>query len=757
MACLGALTDGLAWKRMAVFEDTLIESNIFAFAGIPRTSSIASVVQSWSNKEVLHWLEGFIGSISGIDSSVSHYSDMIEKSQIDGRDLLLLDEDAIYDMGITNFGVAKMIFQAIQILTDFCYNVGEENLQTLCLNVCVCVRQLECDIKNIQRSSQQQFSQSELISLNNILFLSVCQVIEQLKKVLVWLDRSPFDRVSSFIEFRSGIMQDCLSLLRAVCDPYLNKHFSEVVDLINEIAKSVYEKCDSIVTTSLDPMVCYTTSFETAVLRKTKDSLAWGFNLQSSYRGVHVVCEVKLLSPADACGEVDAGDEILQINGEMVLGWELRKVATRLSSFALNECCRELILFVNKRPREPTLVPRLPRPSLKVEATGARNFKRKPSALHTLLTEETEVIDERKKRSSKQESPGLSLPPDTAMTTSSTSTDLFVGETFFDNRIRLIRRATISCGTPPPQIPLHQPIDRSQSLTIALMMMGMEDELHGSGTREVKMTEETGMQVEMVIRRRRTMRQQPGGYVKSFVDNQPICELENGFLDGTDNKYNEEETESACTAVFVGKGPNNLDEAESEKEPERYAVIDVVDQCDLNLLNLPPLDDSEWSSVLHLSLSSLIDDQESLEREDSSTIGYTLILKITNFKNPIAETDETSLGWDSDTESEIKYPGNAQDEETAAAVKEECVLSNLLRDLSRIPCAELQDKQQKGWIRRKRLEHEPSSNKWIKCWMVLCSGVLYIYQNQYALQADIVIAVAKFIVSDAPELRTSKK
>lgn len=75
------------------------------------------------------------------------------------------------------------------------------------------------------------------------------------------------------------------------------------------------------------------------------------------------------------------------------------------------------------------------------------------------------------------------------------------------------------------------------------------------------LAEETGMQVEMVIRRRRTMRQQPGGYVKSFVDNQPICELENGFLDGTDNKYNEEETESACTAVFVGKGPNNLDEA----------------------------------------------------------------------------------------------------------------------------------------------------------------------------------------------------
>lgn len=85
-----------------------------------------------------------------------------------------------------------------------CYNVGEENLQTLCLNVCVCVRQLECDIKNIQRSSQQQFSQSELISLNNILFLSVCQVIEQLKKVLVWLDRWVWNYVQSVVLIALG-------------------------------------------------------------------------------------------------------------------------------------------------------------------------------------------------------------------------------------------------------------------------------------------------------------------------------------------------------------------------------------------------------------------------------------------------------------------------------------------------------------------------------------------------------------------------
>lgn len=78
----------------------------------------------------------------------------------------------------------------------------------------------------------------------------------------------------------------------------------------------------------------------------------------------------------------------------MILGWELGKVANRLSSFTHNECCRELILLVNKRPREPTLVPRLPRPGLKLGSTTLRSFKRKRDFVHSVITEESDVIDE---------------------------------------------------------------------------------------------------------------------------------------------------------------------------------------------------------------------------------------------------------------------------------------------------------------------------------------------------------------------------
>lgn len=39
-----------------------------------------------------------------------------------------------------------------------------------------------------------------------------------------------------------------------------------------------------------------------------------GFDLQSTYVGVHMISKVKLQSPADACGKIDAGDELLQVS-----------------------------------------------------------------------------------------------------------------------------------------------------------------------------------------------------------------------------------------------------------------------------------------------------------------------------------------------------------------------------------------------------------------------------------------------------------
>lgn len=76
-----------------------------------------------------------------------------------------------------------------------------------------------------------------------------------------------------------------------------------------------------------------------------------GLNIQSSYRGVHVISEIKEGSPADACTKIDAGDEILMINGRTVVGWDLTSVVQQVGALDV----LELSLIVKRRPREPQL------------------------------------------------------------------------------------------------------------------------------------------------------------------------------------------------------------------------------------------------------------------------------------------------------------------------------------------------------------------------------------------------------------------
>uniref|UniRef100_A0A8R1II03 PDZ domain-containing protein n=1 Tax=Caenorhabditis japonica TaxID=281687 RepID=A0A8R1II03_CAEJA len=118
------------------------------------------------------------------------------------------------------------------------------------------------------------------------------------------------------------------------------------------MSKELAYECQKIVDCE-DPLVLYACFVETAQLRRRPDTplTSWGLNIQSSYRGIHVVSEIKEGSPADACTKIDAGDEILMINGRTVVGWDLTSVVQRIGSTEVSE----LNLIIKRRPREPQL------------------------------------------------------------------------------------------------------------------------------------------------------------------------------------------------------------------------------------------------------------------------------------------------------------------------------------------------------------------------------------------------------------------
>lgn len=49
-----------------------------------------------------------------------------------------------------------------------------------------------------------------------------------------------------------------------------------------------------------------------------------GLHIFSSYSGIHVVGGINALSPAHKNGHIEEGDEIIQINYQTVVGWQLK-------------------------------------------------------------------------------------------------------------------------------------------------------------------------------------------------------------------------------------------------------------------------------------------------------------------------------------------------------------------------------------------------------------------------------------------------
>lgn len=73
--------------------------------------------------------------------------------------------------------------------------------------------------------------------------------------------------------------------------------------------------------------------------------------INSSYSGIHIVGGVKFQSPCHRCGKVDVGDEIIQINYQTVVGWQLKHLV-----YMLQEHPTEVLLTLKKRPRHTNIL-----------------------------------------------------------------------------------------------------------------------------------------------------------------------------------------------------------------------------------------------------------------------------------------------------------------------------------------------------------------------------------------------------------------
>uniref|UniRef100_A0A3Q1CNT9 Connector enhancer of kinase suppressor of Ras 2 n=1 Tax=Amphiprion ocellaris TaxID=80972 RepID=A0A3Q1CNT9_AMPOC len=275
-------------------------------------------VSKWSTSQVVDWMKG-------LDDCLQQYVCVFERGGVCGERLLRISHAELEELGVSRIGHQELILEAVDLLCALNSGLETESVRTLAHKLGASAKNLQNFISGRRRSSQSESRSSR--RLPNDLLTSVVDLITAAKSLLAWLDRSPFAAVADYSVTRNNVIQLCLELTTIVqqdCTVF------ETENKILHVCKTLSEVCEHIVCVSSDPLVSQSAHLELVHLTNIKPSEGLGMYIKSTYDGLHVITGTTEGSPADRCKKIHAGDEVIQVNHQTVVGWQLRNLVGSL-------------------------------------------------------------------------------------------------------------------------------------------------------------------------------------------------------------------------------------------------------------------------------------------------------------------------------------------------------------------------------------------------------------------------------------------
>ncbi|XP_034739561.1 connector enhancer of kinase suppressor of ras 2 isoform X3 [Etheostoma cragini] len=319
-------------------------------------------ISKWTPKQVLDWMKG-------LDDCLQQYVKSFEREQMGGEQLLHITHQELEELGVTRIGHQELILEAVDLLCALNYGLETENLRTLSHKLNASAKNLQNFILGRRRGGHYDGRASR--RLPNDFLTSVVDLIGAAKNLLAWLDRSPFASVTEYSLLKNNIVQLCLELTTIVqqdCTVY------ETENKILHVCKTLAGICDHIISLSSDSLVSQSAHLEVVHLTSIMPSEGLGMYIKSTYDGLHVITGTTENSPADLCKKIHAGDEVIQVNHQTVVGWQLKNLVN-----ALREDPCGVILTLKKRPQN----------TLSSTPALLRNVRWKPLGLQPIPTSPT--------------------------------------------------------------------------------------------------------------------------------------------------------------------------------------------------------------------------------------------------------------------------------------------------------------------------------------------------------------------------------
>ncbi|XP_024912527.1 connector enhancer of kinase suppressor of ras 3-like isoform X1 [Cynoglossus semilaevis] len=302
-------------------------------------------VVKWSSQQVVDWMRG-------LDDSVQQYVPSFQRHQVDGEKLLRMSHQELLSLGMSRVGHQEVLLEAVDLLcalvsdsptftvqtsTDQ-YRPAQVNLKTLVGKMRVADHNLSGAVS--QHRKNPSYSSKNSHQPSNQFLTAVVELISAAKSLLGWMDRTPL--TNDFTFTKSTIIQLCLELTSTVqkdCSVY------EMEEKILEVSRALTCICEKTVQTTSDPSKNEMACLEEVHITNVRPGEGLGIYIKSTYDGRHVITGTTENSPADRTQRIHAGDEVIGVNQQTVVGWQLKHLVDKLRAET-----GSVALVVKKRP-----------------------------------------------------------------------------------------------------------------------------------------------------------------------------------------------------------------------------------------------------------------------------------------------------------------------------------------------------------------------------------------------------------------------
>ncbi|XP_013878103.1 connector enhancer of kinase suppressor of ras 3 [Austrofundulus limnaeus] len=424
-------------------------------------------VSRWTPLQVLDWMRG-------LEDCLQQYIPSFHQQQVDGEKLLRMSHQDLLGLGVAWVGHQELILEAVDLLCVLNYSVESDNLNSLVGTMRTAHQNLSGAV--LQRRKNPAHQNKTSIQPSNDFLSAVVQLITTAKSLLAWLDRTPLNNTNDFTSTKGRIIHLCLELTSTVqkdCTIF------EMEEKILEVSQYLNGLCDKTVQVTSDLSKPDVSCREEVHITNIKPGEGLGIYIKSTYDGLHVITGTTENSPAERTQRIHAGDEVIQVNNQTVVGWQLKHLVEKLRAES-----GSVLLVLRKRPCgvsgfTPALLKNLRwRPPLVQKSPIAPGHHRSP--------ESTEASRTRRKTTIVDLHPPLEKPsggnPHPRSPNSSLDADVYLQDSGPEVRrlvpVQLRQRSSARCKARPVSMPVDSVLSGSNLSRRTAQGRKADDHLH---------------------------------------------------------------------------------------------------------------------------------------------------------------------------------------------------------------------------------------------------------------------------------------